>query len=265
MVKKMLAFSLLIVLIAGFIVYQHFEKFSYSFQRRIDQLNPKQQQKSESFDYKLVFVGDSMTEYLGNFDELQKYLQHYFPGKKFLLLNYGYGATNILSLQDRLEKDSTHSGRIFQAINEIPFDLIFIESFGHNPLSEYSLSEGLKKQTESLKKAIDTILQKHSKSSIVFMATIAPNKESYGYGAVELRPEDRERWVGERTAYIQNHIKFAQENNIPVINVYERSLKNGTGDIDYISSTDSIHPSPTGIYFISKNIADFLGNGNLLR
>jgi len=43
----------------------------------------------------IVFIGDSMTEYLGNFDELRKYLKHYYPDKKFLLLNYGFSSTNI--------------------------------------------------------------------------------------------------------------------------------------------------------------------------
>src|SRR6266550_1373112 len=71
-----------------------------------------------------VFVGDSMTEYLGNFDELQADLNKYYPNKQsfsasktFLLLNYGFGSTNILSLPDRIEKESTHAGRVFQPIN----------------------------------------------------------------------------------------------------------------------------------------------------
>lgn len=67
--------------------------------------------------------------------------------KKFLFLNYGFSSTNILSVQERLEKDSTHSGRIFQAVNSIPFELILIESFGHNPLSDHPLEEGLRLQT----------------------------------------------------------------------------------------------------------------------
>ena len=215
--------------------------------------------KNKSSGYTLVFVGDSMTEYLGNFDELQNYLKKYYPDNKFLLLNYGFGSTNILSVQDRLEKDSTHSGRIFQAMNNIPFDLILIESFGHNPLSEYPLNKGLRKQTEALDKIISTLRQKHSESTIVFIATIAPNSENYGYGAVSLLPEQRKQWVEERVAYIKNHIEYAKSKNIPLINIYQESLKDGTGNIDYISSKDSIHPSSTGIYFISEQIADFIG------
>lgn len=207
----------------------------------------------------LVFVGDSMTEYLGNFDELRGYFNRYFPNKKFLLLNYGFGSTNILSVPDRLEKDSDHAGRIFTAINNIPFDLILIESFGHNPLSEYPLEEGLKLQKETLDKIVSSITQKYPKSSIIFVATIAPNKERYAEGAVNLTTEKREEWAAERIAYIKNHIRYAKTHNIPLINIYEDSLdKNGDGNIDYINSNDFIHPSPTGVYFISEGIAKFL-------
>lgn len=219
--------------------------------------------KSSNSTPTIVFVGDSMTQYLGNFDELKEYLKKYYPDKNFLLLNYGFSSTNILSLQLRLEKESSHSGRIFQAINDIPFDLIIIESFGHNPLSEYSLEEGLKLQDEALDKAVATISQKHPKSSIIFMATIAPNKERYAEGVVNLTSEKRRQWATERMIYIKNHIKYAKSHSVPLINIYEQSLdKDGSGNIDYINSNDFIHPSPTGIYFISEHIAKFLYKNN---
>jgi len=207
----------------------------------------------------IVFLGDSMTEYLGNFDELRAYLKNYYPNKNFLLLNYGFSSTNILSVQERLESDSTHSGRIFQAINNIPFDLIIIESFGHNPLSGHPLEEGLRLQREALDKIVAIITQKHPRSSIVFMATIAPNKERYAEGVVNLTTEKRQQWAEERISYIKNHINYAKSHNIPLINIYGKSLdQNGTGNIDYINSNDFIHPSSTGIYFISEEIAKFL-------
>ncbi|MDD5147183.1 MAG: SGNH/GDSL hydrolase family protein [Candidatus Daviesbacteria bacterium] len=209
----------------------------------------------------IVFVGDSMTEYLGNFDELKGYLKNYYPKRKFLLLNYGFSSTNILSVQDRLEKMSSHSGRIFQAINDIPFDLILIESFGHNPLSDHPLEEGLKLQRDALDKIVSTILQKHPKSTILFVTTIAPNKERYAEGVINLTTGERSKWAEERMSYIKNHIDFAKSHNIPLINIYEKSLdQNGTGSLDYINSNDFIHPSPTGIYFISEEIAKFLYN-----
>lgn len=211
----------------------------------------------------IVFVGDSLTEYLGNFDELRDSLKKYYPDKKFLLLNYGFSSTNILSVQERIEKDSSHSGRIFQAINNIPFDLILIESFGHNPLSGHPLEEGLKLQNQALDKIITTITSKHPKSAIIFVATIAPSKDRYGEGVVNLTTENRQKWAEERMAYIKNHINYAKSHYIPLINIYEKSLdKEGSGNIDYINTNDFIHPSPTGIYFISEEIAKFLRQNN---
>lgn len=207
----------------------------------------------------IVFVGDSLTEYLGNFDELRGYLKKYYPDKKFKLLNYGFGSTSILSVQDRLEKDIDHSGRIYQAINNIPFDLIIIESFGHNPLSDHPLDEGLKIQTSALDNIVASILQKHPKSSIIFMATIAPYRDRYAEGVVNLTTDKRQQWADERIAYIKNHIEYAKSHNIPLVNVYEKSLdEKGSGNIDLVNTNDFIHPSPTGVYFMSEQIAKFL-------
>lgn len=210
-------------------------------------------------DSTIVFIGDSMTEYLGNFDELRRYLKKYYPGKNFLLLNYGFSATNILSVKERIEKESTHSGRIFKPVNDIPFDLVIIESFGHNPLSDYPLEEGLRLQEKALLEIAASLRVKQAKAKIIFMATIAPHKERYAEGVINLSTQERRKWAEEREAYIKNHIAYARKHNIPLINVYEVSLdEKGSGNIEYINTKDFIHPSPTGIYFISEKIAEFL-------
>ncbi len=198
-----------------------------------------------------------MTEYLGNFDELRSYLKDDFPGKNFLLLNYGYGSSNILSVQERLNKETVH-GRKFQPIMDIPFNLIFIESFGNNPLSQYPLAEGLKKQTEALDQIVTTITQKQPKSRIVFIATIAPTG-AIGQGNIILTKEKRQQWAAERSAYIQNHINYAKSHQIPIIDIYHQSLDtSGNPNIIYLNDQDFIHPSPTGLYFISDQIAQFI-------
>lgn len=216
-------------------------------------------------EYTLVFIGDSMTEYLGNFDELKNLLKESYPNKSFLLLNYGFGSTNILSVLERVEKESSHSGRTFKPVNEIDFDIVFVESFGHNPLSHLPLKEGLKLQEETLDKIVSVLRYKHPQAKIVFIATIAPNKDRYAEGAVVLETEQRQKWADERSEYIKNHIKYAKEKGIPLINIYEASLKDGTGNIDYINSNDFIHPSPTGIYFISEQIARFIKKERLVN
>ncbi len=216
-------------------------------------------------DYNIVLVGDSMTEKLGNSTELKGYLNQYYPDKTFEVLNYGYGSTSILSIEDRLNKD-TFFGRDFRPILNIAFDLILIESMGHNPLSQYSLEEGLKIQNQTLDKIVADIEQKHKKSSIIFVATIAPDKKNYAQGKMDLSPDIRAKWALERDAYIENHIAYAKSHNIPVIDIYTKSKdSDGNGKYIYIDQTDHIHPSPTGVLFISKEIADYIAKNKLLN
>lgn len=215
-------------------------------------------------DYTIVLLGDSMTEKLGNSDEIRAYLKKDYPNKTFEILNYGFGSTNILSVQERLEKE-TFYGRSFRPILEIAFNLILIESFGNNPLSQFPLEEGLKKQTEALNKIVETLKKENPQAKIVFVATISPNKKQYGRGQVDLESEVREKWTEERIAYIKNHIKYADDHQIPLINIFEKSLnKDGDGNSDYLSSADYIHPSPNGVYFISEEISNFIFENKIL-
>lgn len=268
--KKYLIFGGILTLIAlTFALYAlYYLKTNYYFEKKIVtkiKNSPRVEKTEKDFDYTIVLAGDSLTEYLGNLEELGYFLNQKYPDKDFLLLNYGYSSTNILSLPDRAEKDSTHSGRIFQPINNIPFDLILIESFGHNPLSELPLEEGLKKQNETLDKVIETLSQKHPKSAIVFVATISPNSKNYAKGSIDLDQKTRQKWVDERIAYIKNHIKYAGDHNIPLINIYEKSLNIfGDGDNSLIRKEDNIHPSVKGIYFIDEQIADFIYKNRLI-
>lgn len=232
-------------------------------------------------DFTIVLVGDSMTEGLGNSDELRKYLKDYYPDKSFEVLNYGFGSTNILSIPERLEKTTFYT-RDFRPITDIDFDLIIIESMGHNPLSHLPLEEGLKKQAEALDKIVSILKTKNPNAKIVFLVTIAPSKVLYGTGTVELSKEKRLEWANERIAYIKNHIEYSSKNNIPLINVYKRSLKappkdelsgsayeksliEGDLNIDLVNDKDYIHLSPTGIVFVSKIIAEEINNQKLLE
>lgn len=215
-------------------------------------------------DFTIVLVGDSMTEALGNSTELKSYLKEYYPNKSFEVLNYGFGSTNILTVPERLEK-STFYTRDFRPITDIDFDLIVLESFGHNPLSQLPLEEGLKKQTETLDKIVNILKTKNPRAKIVFMTTIAPSKVLYGTGTVELSKEKRLEWANERIAYIKNHIDYASKHNIPLINAYEKSLIEGDLNIDLVNDKDFIHPAPTGVVFLSRTLADGIYHLKLLE
>lgn len=216
-------------------------------------------------DVTIVLVGDSMTDKLGNADELKGYLNEYFPNKAFEVLNYGFSSTNILSVEKRLNEEVFYF-RSYRPILQIDFDLILIESMGHNPLSEYPLEEGLKVQTQALERIVAVIKTNQPRAKIVFVATLGAHKRYYALNENELSEEKRENWAKERSAYIQNHIDFAKSHTIPIINIFDKS-KDSNGDVKlfYIDQADYIHPSPKGVLFISKEIAKYLAENHLIE
>jgi lysophospholipase L1-like esterase len=164
----------------------------------------------------------------------------------------------VLSLYQRLTEKTTNNGTENQAILKQGFELIIIESFGNNPLSQFPLSEGLQKQDDELERSVKAILAEKPNAAIAFLTPIALDPVNYARGTVALSSEVRKQWVAERVAYIDNHRKFAEDKGIPVIDVYKASLKpDGTVDRSYISD-DFIHPSKKGIELISKSIADYI-------
>ena len=229
----------------------------------IDQYLPPKIATASS--YTLIFLGDSMTEALGeNFDFLRLNLAKYYPKKVFGLFNYGFGSTNILSIQNRLDNSTTYQGKDFPAVLDRYFDIILIESSGTNPLSEFPLAIGLQKQTDALDIMVAKIADTHPNSLIIFVATIAPS-QFYAKGVVDLSSDMRIQWANERRAYIENHISFAKKHNIPLINVYEKTLdKNGVTIQKYINTGNYIHPSVKGVTLISQTIADFLYQNKIL-
>lgn len=217
-------------------------------------------------DYTFVILGDSMTETLGNSDELKGYLNQSFPNKTFEVLNYGYGSTSILSAKDRLTQVTHHGGRDFAPILDIDFDYLLVESFGHNPLSEFK-DQGIKKQTEVLDDLVQLIATTSGKQKLIFVGTIGTNKQTYAKTTEpQLDSKTREQWARERDSYIKNHLDYAKAHNIPYIDIFTPSLDiYGNAKQYLIRSDDYIHPSPSGVLFISKKIADFLTKNNFIR
>jgi lysophospholipase L1-like esterase len=106
----------------------------------------------------------------------------------------------------------------------------------------------------------------HPHSAIIFVTTIAPNQETY---ALEESPgntlAERIGQAQERMAYIKNHMAYAKSHNIPLIDIYDKSLTpNGDGDISYINPNDHIHPSFKGTDFISQEIANYIYENQIL-
>lgn len=214
--------------------------------------------------YRIFIVGDSIANFIGsNSTMLREDLISHYPDSDFVIYNYGYPSTNILSLYERLTKNTYGNGAENPAVLGQVFELLIIESFGYNPLSEYPLAEGLKLQEEELERSVVAILTQKPNAALAFLTPIALDPVNFAKSTRDLTPEVRRAWVEERVAYIDNHRKFAEEKGIPVIDVYRASLKpDGEVDRTYISD-DFVHPSQKGIELMSRSIADYIFNNKV--
>lgn len=214
-------------------------------------------------EYTIVMIGDSMSYALGphggpfyeKINALYKDTNH-----GILIDNYAGPSTNILTLDKAMNTTTTFAEWTFEPLLSRQFDLILIESFGYNPLSQLGVTDGIKKQNEELDKLMRTLVLTHPKSAIMFVATIAPNKAKYGLVANPTdSSEGRAAQADERILYIKNHIEYARAHNIPLINIYEKSLTStGDGNLEYINPDDYIHPSAVGIELIGQELANFI-------
>ena len=146
--------------------------------------------------YRMIIVGDSIVNSLGdNANVLREDLIGYYPDSEFVTYNYGYPSTNVLSLYPRLTEKTINNGTENLAILKQGFELIIIESFGNNPLSEFPLSEGLQKQNDELERSVKVILAEKPNAAIAFLTPIALDPVNYARGTVALSSEVRKQLV----------------------------------------------------------------------
>lgn len=256
----LIIFSLLLVF---FIILTPFQT---NVDQKLNVLGTQTKLLTDDSAFKIILFGDSMTSFLGpTGDEILSDLKTYYPDSKIVIQNYGFGSKNILFAKDVLDNETDYLGVKYPPLLETKADLLIIESFANNPLSEYPLEEGLKIQNQSLDEIISKVIEKKPETKIVLLATISPSKTHFGEGSIDLTPQKREEWANERIAYLKNHIEYARSHNIPLINIYEKSLLNGDGNRNYLNPGDNIHPSKEGIEFISQEIAQFLTQNNLIN
>jgi hypothetical protein len=215
--------------------------------------------------YRIMLVGDSMVEALGpNAQLLRQHLIELYPENEFVDYNYGFGATSIETLPERLSKETEYNGNKYQSVLSQGFDLIIIGSFAYNPLSQEELDVGIEKHIKVLDNSIREIIKQKPESVVALLLPIAPSKTHFAEGVYNLSPEERKSWAEQRIAYIKAVKNYAEENNIPLINVYERSLnQQGEGNLIYINPDDFIHPSAEGVDLMSRTIAGFIYDNSI--
>ncbi len=221
--------------------------------------------------YTIATIGDSMTAALGpHGGGLSDYMNSLYKKsaqdpQRIIIDNYAK-SSNILAVNDELTQKITIDPYTFGPLLSQNYDLILVESYGYNPLSQFGIQDGLKQQNLALDALMKTLITTHPHSTIVFVATIAPNLKNY---AKQTQPnysaEDRAKGAEERMSYIKNHIQYAINHNIPLINIYQKSLtKNEDGNMMYINPTDDIHPSFAGVDFIGHEIGNFIHDNKIL-
>lgn len=221
---------------------------------------PKIEKKRE---YSIVMVGDSMTYSLGPhggpfYEKINALFRD--SGHGIVIDNYAGPSTNILSIDKAMNREVTFWDAKFEPLMSRQFDLILIESFAYNPLSQFGIEGGIKRQNQELDKLVKELNRTHPKAAIMFVSTIAPNRSKYS-GDIDPNTSTSQKvaLADERIAYLKNHIEYAQAHNIPVVNIYEKSLTLlGDGNLDYINPDDYIHPSAVGVDFIGGLLANFI-------
>lgn len=222
--------------------------------------------------YKIAMVGDSMTAILGPHGGiLSEYINNLYKKgaddkvQHIIIDNYAK-SSNIQAVDEQLEQKVTRSEYTFGPLLSENYDLILVESYAYNPLSQYQPKEALIQQNLALDNIVKKIKEKSPHTAIVFVATIAPNIQNYAKTTEESSSEEqRAKQANERILYLKNHISYAKSHNIPIINIYEKSLDfMGNGDTKYINESDDIHPSEEGVEFISHEIGDYIFNNSIL-
>ncbi len=223
--------------------------------------------RAKKSSYTLAVLGDSMVDTLGpGVPHLQTKLSTLYSGTKFTILNFGVGATNIDYGLERLTRDYSYLGEPKPSLISQKPDIVVIESFGYNP---YPFDEGaMEKHWLQLALIVETLKLQLPEVKIVIAATIAPNSKTFGDGApgVSFDPIAKQEHVRVVKRYLENTVRFAQGQNLPLADAYHPSLdKNGDGILTYINGGDHIHYSDAGRALFAQKVVEAILDHRLLE
>lgn len=217
--------------------------------------------------YTISLLGDSMVDTLGpTLHHLHDTLKEIYPNVTFTMHNHGVGGKNINDGLTRLIKDYEYDGVPRKSLLSQKPDIVVVESFGYNP---YTFDEGaMETHWLALAYIVDTIKQDLPDTKIIMFSTIAPNSKVFGDGAPGLSFSDEDKYKRTQNIkkYLENTIRFAQSQSLPLANAYHPSMdSDGNGYIQYINGGDHIHYSDEGRQFVSEIIAEVITSNKLLE
>ena len=197
---------------------------------------------------------------------LKSKLSSLYPGVAFQLLNYGVGGTNIDYGLERITNSYSYLGEQKLSLVSQKPDIVVIESFGYNP---YPFDEGaLERHWLALAAVVDTLKANLPGVKIVIAVTIAPDAKTFGDGAagVSFSAEDKWKRVDVIKKYLDNAVKFARSQGLPLADAFHTSLgSDGKGKETYINQGDHIHYSDAGRQLFARVVANAIISHKLLE
>jgi hypothetical protein len=212
----------------------------------------------------VALLGDSMTDTLGpDAPELKNSLKRIYPNTTVTIRNFGVGGENIESAINRITHSYTYLGIQHQSVASFSPDLVIIESCGYNP---FPVDGALNRHWLDLAKAVDTVKTSIPHAKILISVTIAPNALVFGDGAAGLSfgPIDKWQRVNVIKTYLENAVRFAKGEKLPLADAYHRSLESdGNGKLSFINPGDHIHYSNAGRVYMGQILSEAINANDL--
>jgi lysophospholipase L1-like esterase len=201
---------------------------------------------------RIVTLGDSMTASAGEDNrQLEMELARHYPGRRFELFNYGFGGTRAGYGLWRLTHEYKYGNQKRPSLVSLEPDVVLLESFAYNNASDGMTGDGLR-HFRNMHRRMVAVLREKTHARIVFVVTIAPEPDrfvetvpNFYYTPVSIR----RRMALDRTRYLKEGIRIAEELKLPLVNVYQATLnakKKGVPLGKFINPSDWIHPSTEG-------------------
>jgi hypothetical protein len=211
--------------------------------------------------YKIACLGDSMTAFWGTeMSELSDSLKREFPEQPFELFNYGVSGTRAEYGIYRVTHDfpSPFGTGSQKCLSSVSPDLVVVESFAYN--HRLDGKHRIDNYQNVLHRMFE-VLRATTPAQLVFLITIPPDRDNFldhvpTYRDVSL--ELRQEWAGYSEMYLEAAVQFAQNENVPYINVFEivrDKVKSGVPISWFIDQNDHIHPSRYAYELIAEEIA----------
>jgi hypothetical protein len=208
-----------------------------------------------------------MIDTLGpNAPHLRDTLGKIYRQTEFHILNYGVGATNIDYGLERMTHEYTYLGTPFPPLVSTRPDILVVESFGYNPFP-YDTG-ALDHHWLQLAHIMDVVRASLPGTRVIIASTIAPNSLKFGDGAPGLSFSliDKYKRTTVIKKYLENAIKFAQSQKLPLADAYHPSLDLfGNGKLKYINAGDNIHYSDLGRQLFAQKVTETIMEYKLLE